>query len=129
PSLSEVFALAWDFVSGIDAPFTEIDPDQFNGNTPSLQIASEGGNLDAVATRLRLPLPSLIAALSNSGLPFPDDRIDAGVEQSLRKLLHLDSPAAALPALVQEPEGGLRAADSSPAAVAGRILLKLMRGH
>lgn len=102
---------------------------------PSAARAGAGWlSLPAVARRLRLSLRDLVALLTDRGIPFNDDQIDAGTEDTLRALL--GEGAAGEPTAVAgraggsedglaapAPDGGL----ASPRAIASRMLSKLLR--
>lgn len=129
PSLAAAFlSVSCELVPGVDPPFEAIEAEE---DVHILPGPASGGDLRHVATRLGLSLADLIASLCASGLPFPDDVIDAGAEESLRALLHYHtqdehrleeetatpSPAASAPL----PDR------SSPPMIARRLLERLLR--
>ncbi|MCK9463731.1 MAG: cold shock domain-containing protein [Proteobacteria bacterium] len=85
----------------------------------------EGGSLPAMAVRLGLSLSEAVAALIAHGMPFPDDTVEPGVEASLRTLLGASTEEEVREEL---PAATITRIDrSSPAAIASRMLLKLLR--
>jgi hypothetical protein len=129
PSLMSSLSLTWDLIPGVDPPFRATDVES-EGEGGSPGGPPTGGSVRVVARRLGLPLADLVAGLRGSGLPFHDDAMDAGVEQSLRRLLQLDF----LEQAPVEANLGAAASDplldrSSPAMIARRILTKLLRDN
>jgi hypothetical protein len=129
PTLSNALNLAWEPAPGIDPPFAALT-DQGDERQRAASGPPVGGALRSVARRLGLTLDDLVASLSGSGLPFTDDRVEPGVEVSLRQLLHLDvsrredigsAQAAEVGAPVGLPDSTI------PEMVARRILMKLLR--
>ena len=122
-------------VDGVTPPW-EPEPEL---ESDAVDLAAAGGTpagfaLPDVAARLGLSLHDLVATLYDRGLPFPDDEIDAGTEDTLRSLLGDEGPAAgeapepaeaAPPVVVAEeaPASGPEATQS----IAGRMLKKLLR--
>ncbi len=60
-------------------------PDQ--GAKAARSVTPEGGSLADVAGRFGVPLRILVGMLKDHDLPAPDDRIDAGTEGTLARLL------------------------------------------
>jgi hypothetical protein len=126
PSLSGAsMIMSWELLPGVDPPFIPVEPDS-EVLERRLVGPAVGGDLRTVARRLRLPLPDLVASLQGAGLPFPDDYVDVGVEESVRQLLNLETEPDVTPApeTVPPPPGS---APSSPPMIARRILQKLLR--
>lgn len=129
PSLVSALSLAREIVPGVDPPFRAIELDSDAGARPI--GPAMGGDVRTVANRLGLHLADLIAGLRGSGLPFPDDSMEPGVEESLRRLLDVgaeDEPSSEVH--LAEPGPSAQSPDrSSPPMVAQRILAKLLRDH
>lgn len=126
PTLGASFLLAHELVAGVEPPIESAEAD-FNGQDQAVGPAV-GGSLRSVAARLGIPIPDLVATLAANGLPFPDDRIDSMVEQSLRAVLHITPEPAADVSSAAGP--AVPAVDSSsPPAIARRALIKLVRSH
>lgn len=134
PSLARgSLSLIRDLVPSMDAGFLADEDDAADDDEPPKAPSEDaaGGDLRTVSRRLGMTLDDLVASLYGSGLPFPDDRIESGVEESLRKLLGMDLGTRSRPKL---PEPKLAAvpqvsepARSSPPAIAKRLLAKLLR--
>jgi hypothetical protein len=80
----------FEVVEGVDPGF-EVENLDTSGDDEVLAVAAgglpAGASLPEVAERLRLSLHDLVATLYDRGLPFPDDTVDAGTEETLRALL------------------------------------------
>ena len=120
----------------------EAEPDPGEEELAAAGGASRAGmTLPDAAARLGLSLRDLVAMLYDRGLPFPDDSIDAGTEETLRALLgdtttdeEDRAPASPAVAVPDSPPGAAR--DDPPSAeappesgqvVAARMLRKLLR--
>jgi hypothetical protein len=114
-------------VPEVDLPFQKTPPHGLPTTKPV--IATDIRN---VAFRLGLSLIDTLAAARRSGLPVLEDTIDAGVEESLRKLLKLEPrntpqrpPTAPSPSA--STIGTATILPGSPQDIASRMLAKLVR--
>jgi hypothetical protein len=131
------FERSFEVVDGADPAWQAEAPGAADDEAPAVAAAggaATGGPLPEVAARLSLSLADLVVMLSDRGLPFGDDAIDEGTEETLRALL--GEPAAEPAASGVNPEGApgvLDDVDRAPEAplgargVAGRMLRKLLR--
>jgi hypothetical protein len=128
PSLADAsLKLVTVLVPGVDPPFKRVALQRADTMKPVLAT-----DIRNVASRLRLPLLDTLAAARRSGLPVLEDTIEAGVEESLRKLLKLDSldknkngkTSSSPSARTAEPKAP---APGSPEDIASRMLEKLVR--
>lgn len=120
-------SMSWDSLYGIDPPFEPIESDG-EDSRPGEAHDPSGGDIRAVALRIGVSLADVIAALVGAGLPFPNDTIDVGVEESLRELVGIESAPNLLVAgeratvqLASFPD------KSTPPMIVRRILAKLLR--
>ncbi|MFT3840751.1 MAG: hypothetical protein QM723_27420 [Myxococcaceae bacterium] len=117
-------SLHQEIVPGIEPPFVPIEEDEQPGSDDS----ELGGSLLIVARRLGMALPDLVASLLGNRLPFPDDLLEAGVEQSVRTLLGIGvSARREIPS--PSPPVAPSPAVPQPLAIASRLLGKLVRDH
>ena len=120
-------ALAVDVVPELEPTFELVVLEE-----PAPPANAPRNDLRAVAKRLELNLPDLIASLRASGLPMRDDAVDDGFEESLRELLKGPAPHEAPPSSSTPPHPGASqptaaAAPSSARVIASRVLGKLVR--
>jgi hypothetical protein len=118
--------MGWELVPGVELPVVPFEQDA-EAVKSVVGASATGGDLRTVARRLRLPLADLIAGLQGAGLPFPDDSIDAGVEESIRQLLHLEEEPKPAIATRGEVTAGPSVDSSSSEGIARRLLQKLLR--
>jgi cold shock CspA family protein len=125
--------LALEVVEGVEAPFEPEPEDEPPAESVPLDEATSGGHgIIGVARRLALSPRDLVVMLQNTGLPFHDDAITPGVEESLRILLG-EIPAQAAgqtPEIVVEavePAAPVAPPRSAAHDVAARMLGKLLR--
>lgn len=140
----------FEVVEGVDPGF-EVENLDASGDVEALAAAAGGlpmgASLPDVAERLRLSLHDLVATLYDRGLPFPDDTIDTGTEETLRALLgenhgepqHAGAPAGSgaagtegQPAIAATDGATSDDSDARPegplgtASIASRMLRKLL---
>jgi hypothetical protein len=133
PSLGRLaVTLRWEEVPDLRLPI-EAAVDEVTSLDDGTLVAAgpaTGGTTREVAARLGLDLEELLAVLVERGLPFPDDTLDAGTEDSLRALLGIEGPQEERP----EPAPAAAPATSAPPVplelqIAARVLGKLLRAH
>ncbi|MBN1774740.1 MAG: hypothetical protein JXB32_26010 [Deltaproteobacteria bacterium] len=109
--------------------FESEEPDE----DPAASVAADadggpGGAIRDVARRLGLSLRDLVVTLQNTGLPFPDDTVEPGIEESLRVLLGDAQPPSPSEPSGQTPQPLAPPPPRSPGQdVAARMLAKLVR--
>ncbi|HET6204690.1 MAG TPA: hypothetical protein VFI25_18000 [Planctomycetota bacterium] len=91
-------------------------------------LDEKGGTLPEVADRLGVPLYEAIEILLGAGLPFADDAVEAGVAQTMGRLLGF-LPAGPSPAEGETSPEPSPPAPSSEERLRARILGKLLRDH
>lgn len=90
----------FELADGVRPSFVAAEPGELEAAAAGGE--SDGTTLPEVAVRLGLSLRDLVAVLHEHGLPFVDDAVDAGEEETLRLLLG-GAPALDAEALDERP--------------------------
>ncbi len=122
---------AFEMAENIAVRFDAVDEEKASSDTAASGGVEGGRSLPEVAARLGLSLRDAVAALHDAGLPFLDDDVEPGAEDTLRVLLG-EVPAPALEAEASPPLDVTPAAAgeiplAGNIALASRMLAKLLR--
>jgi hypothetical protein len=133
PSLTRLgVKLRWEEAPHVRLPIEVREEEVTTLDTEGTAVTgpATGGSTREIAARLGMDLPEIVTVLVARGLPFPDDLLEAGTEESLRSLLGLEAfVEAELPSPSPAPEPPPAPPLAPELEVAGRIVAKLLRKH